>query len=94
MSWKAARSEIPQTQISRHPATPPLCTSPRVVSLLQLVGDSKNHRPRLSGHYPHYEPIGQTARSSEVNNIDGTSYSNKNVMQWLWAMTTTMLGFS
>jgi transposase len=42
---------------------------------------------------PHYEAIGEAARSSEVNHIDETSYSKKNVLQWLWVMTNTMVAF-
>jgi len=41
----------------------------------------------------HYEAIGQAARSSEINHIDETSYSKKNVLQWLWVMTNTMVAF-
>jgi transposase len=41
----------------------------------------------------HYEAIGQAARSSQVNHIDETSYSKKNVLQWLWVMTNTMVAF-
>jgi len=41
----------------------------------------------------HYEAIGQAARSSEINHIDETSYSKKNVLQWLWVMANTMVAF-
>ena len=37
--------------------------------------------------------IGQAARNSEVNHIDETSYSKKNVLQWLWVMTNAMVAF-
>ena len=42
---------------------------------------------------PHYEAIGEAARNSEVKHIDETSYSKKNVLQWLWVMTNTMVAF-
>ena len=42
---------------------------------------------------PHYDEIGQVARQSEVNHIDETSFSKKEVLQWLWVMASSTVAF-
>jgi len=42
---------------------------------------------------PHYEEIGKVARQSEVNHIDETSFSKKEVLQWLWVMANSTVAF-
>jgi len=42
---------------------------------------------------PHYNEIGQVARQSEVNHIDETSFSKKEVLQWLWVMANSTVAF-
>lgn len=42
---------------------------------------------------PHYEEIGKVARQSEVNHIDETSFSKKEVLQWLWVMANSSVAF-
>ena len=62
--------------------------------IFQILGAIQKIIDRVSSAIiPHYEAIGQAARSSEINHIDETSYSKKNVLQWLWVMTNTMVAF-
>lgn len=42
---------------------------------------------------PHYDEIGKVARQSEVNHIDETSFSKKEVLQWLWVMANSTVAF-
>jgi len=42
---------------------------------------------------PHYEALAQAARTSEVAHIDGTTFSRKDVLQWLWVMATSNVAF-
>jgi len=42
---------------------------------------------------PHYSEIGEVARRSEVNHIDETSFSRKEVLQWLWVMANSTVAF-
>lgn len=42
---------------------------------------------------PHYEAVAQAARASDIAHIDETTYSRKDVLQWLWVMATSTVAF-
>jgi transposase len=42
---------------------------------------------------PHYEAIGQEARSAPVNHIDETTYRQRAKLTWLWVMANSLVGF-
>jgi transposase len=42
---------------------------------------------------PHYDRIGEVARTTEVNHVDETSHTKKGVLQWLWVMTNATVAF-
>jgi len=42
---------------------------------------------------PHYDLIGQVARSAPVNHIDETSWFTHGDRQWLWVMTNPLVAY-
>lgn len=42
---------------------------------------------------PHYEKIAETARETEINHIDETSWFQNGCLKWLWVMTNTLVAF-
>jgi len=42
---------------------------------------------------PHYEAIGQEARSAAVNHIDETTYRQRAKLTWLWVMANSLVVF-
>lgn len=42
---------------------------------------------------PHYEAIGEKARTSSINHADETSWRNCRLLCWLWVLTNTTVAF-
>lgn len=68
------------------------CTS--ILGIPISLGAKQKFIDRVSATIePHCYEIGEITRQSEVNHIDETSFSNKEVLQWLWVMASSTVAF-
>jgi transposase len=69
-----------------------LCAS--VFSIPLSKGAIQNMVDRVSeAIVPHYDLIGQMARSAVVNHLDETSWLTQGDQQWLWVMTNPLVAY-